>query len=443
MNSAVLSPPTIYPDGGTFPGQAIISLSSTILGAVIRYTLDGSEPTETSSLFGDPIYLLFSATLKAKVFREGFAPSDTAQASFTIIPTAANPVIEPNGGTFNDNVNVTLSLPQGGNELNTQIYYTTNGADPQPYPSLLYSNPFNLGVGNHTVKARAYLNGAQASSIVQAQFTVVSTAPTLSAPVFKPSNGFQTNSVLVSIENFNSGAQVRYTVADGQAPPEPTLASTLYTGPFTLGLPSTPGNTWFLRAKAFRNGEVSSFTQKGYQVIVPLGTISNPVFNPPPGLYGNPVTVNYSATTDPNTTGIQIFTTTNGSVPGVPDPPSGGFGTSVLLNGNTVLKAIAYRQFFGESGITEGVYNFQCADPVITSVETPGELKYGQIQVLITSETTGGNTNIRYTNDGSEPDSSSLQYNGPITLGVGTHLIKAKTFRTNFFDSETTTAAFA
>ena len=442
VNSVVLSPPTIFPNGGTFAGQTIISLSSTILGAVIRYTLDGSEPTATSSLFGDPIFLLFSATLKAKVFRDGFAPSDTAQASFTIIPTAANPAIEPNGGTFNNSVNVTLSLPPSDTGGNTQIYYTTNGADPQPYPSQLYSNPFSLGVGSHTVKTRAFLTGAQASPIVQAQFTVVSTAPTLSAPIFKPANGFQTNSVLVSIENFNSGAQVRYTVADGQAPPEPTLTSPLYTGPFTLGLPSTSGNTWFLRAKAFRNGEVSSFTQKGYQVIFPLGTISNPVFSPPPGLYGNPVTVNYSATTNPNTTGIQIFTTTNGSVPVVPDPPSGGFGTSILLNGNTVLKAIAYRQFFGESGITEGVYNFQCADPVISAVETPGELKYGQIQVLMTSETTGGNTSIRYTDDGSEPALNSTPYNGQITLGVGTHLIKAKTFRTNYFDSETTTAAF-
>lgn len=436
-----LPPPTIFPNGGEFAGEALISISSNILGAVIRYTLNGALPDSSSFIFSDPITLQNSATLRARVFRDGFAPSQPANADFTIISAADTPILDPFSGNFSDSVMVSLSLPAKGTGNEADIYYTTNGSDPLPYPSQLYLGPFNLLVGSHTVKARAFINGGQPSPIAQGQFFVTSTAPTLQNPVFKPVAGFHANSVEVTIENFDAGAQVNYTIGDGFAPAEPTTGSTLYTGPFVLGLPSMEGNFWFIRAKAFRGGEESSLVQKTYQVSVPLGTVNDPVFDPVPGTFNNQVTVNLSATTNPPTAGVRVYSTVNGNTPVVPDPPGVG-QTSVNLNGNTFLRAISYRDFFGQGGITEGNYEFVCADPVISQITTSNDPVYGEIEVGMTSITTGGTTKIRYTDDGSDPDSTSTEYTGPITLGIGTHLLKARTFRNNFIDSQTVAESF-
>lgn len=46
----------------------------------IRYTLDGTEPTEDSTLYKGPIEISDSIFLKAKVFKEGYKPSDTVES---------------------------------------------------------------------------------------------------------------------------------------------------------------------------------------------------------------------------------------------------------------------------------------------------------------------------------------------------------------------------
>ena len=54
-----------------------VALATTTSGAEIRYTLDGSEPTETSALYAAPVPVDRSLTLKAKGFKLGAAPSRT------------------------------------------------------------------------------------------------------------------------------------------------------------------------------------------------------------------------------------------------------------------------------------------------------------------------------------------------------------------------------
>ncbi|MFN3999182.1 chitobiase/beta-hexosaminidase C-terminal domain-containing protein [Algoriphagus sp.] len=78
------SMPTISPNGGTFGAAQSASLTSTTAGASIYYTLDGSTPTSTSTLYTSPILIEESTTLSAIAIAEGFAPSSVASASFTI-----------------------------------------------------------------------------------------------------------------------------------------------------------------------------------------------------------------------------------------------------------------------------------------------------------------------------------------------------------------------
>jgi hypothetical protein len=443
-------PPGFHPDPSAqdYPGPLNVYLinDSTVLGANLHYTLDGSEPTTASPLFSEtPLILTQDTTIKAKIFRDGFTPSLTSTASYTVIPSADVPSIDPNGGSFDNSVSVSLSLPaksDKGTGPQEYIFYTTNGADPQSF-STRYTAPFNLGVGNHTVKARTIYPGLPPSAIAQAQFTVYSTAPTLDPPEYTPVGRDHATSVQVTLESFTEDAEIRYTVGDNMQPADPTLASTLYTGPFTLGLPMGGGDFWFVKARSFKDGGQSLVQAKTYSVFTPLGTIDTPTFSPPGGTtYYNPVTVAMSATTDPNTTGIQIFRTTNGAEPVVPDPPTGGTNLNVNLSSDTELKAIAYRGFFGASGIASATYTFKCASPTIEAEMSKGVSPYGSLSIVMSSLTVGGNTTIRYATGGAEPDVDSTEYTGPIELGVGTHIFKAKTFRFNFEDSDTAVASF-
>lgn len=60
-----------------FTEPIAVALATTTAGAEIRYTLDGSEPTEASALYAAPVPVDRSLTLKAKGFKPGAAPSRT------------------------------------------------------------------------------------------------------------------------------------------------------------------------------------------------------------------------------------------------------------------------------------------------------------------------------------------------------------------------------
>ena len=63
--------PVVIPGGRAFIGPMPVTLTARTKGAVIRYTLDGSEPTSTSTLYVKPIILTKSTTLKAGAFNGG------------------------------------------------------------------------------------------------------------------------------------------------------------------------------------------------------------------------------------------------------------------------------------------------------------------------------------------------------------------------------------
>jgi hypothetical protein len=75
--------PVINPDSGTFSDTVTVTISIPTSGASIRYTLDGSDPSESSALYESPIVLSDTTMVKAKAFLEGFLPSVTASAEFT------------------------------------------------------------------------------------------------------------------------------------------------------------------------------------------------------------------------------------------------------------------------------------------------------------------------------------------------------------------------
>ena len=80
----VLAPPSISPQGGTYAQPVEIVLNSSEPGAEIRYTLDGSVPGTSDTLYDKPIKLSGPAVLRTRAFKPGFTRSITAQQVFII-----------------------------------------------------------------------------------------------------------------------------------------------------------------------------------------------------------------------------------------------------------------------------------------------------------------------------------------------------------------------
>ena len=79
----VLGAPIITPPGGTFGGDQTVTLRAGA-GAMVRFTVDGSVPNETSPLYTSALTISADTNLAARAFQVGWLASPVAWASFRI-----------------------------------------------------------------------------------------------------------------------------------------------------------------------------------------------------------------------------------------------------------------------------------------------------------------------------------------------------------------------
>ena len=93
--------PVISPAAGFYPSSQEITMT----GSNIRYTTDGSDPDESSTLYVNPFSVDATTVVKARMFEDGRLPGNVTTASYFINETSYLPVLSISanpGDLFND-----------------------------------------------------------------------------------------------------------------------------------------------------------------------------------------------------------------------------------------------------------------------------------------------------------------------------------------------------
>ena len=245
--------PTFSMNEGTYNAPIQVGMATTTPSAQIRYTTDGSTPTETSALYTGPIDVNVSTIFKARTFRTNWNPSSAVSANFTL--KVITPTFNPGAYTGNAPIDVTITTTTPG----ATIYYTINGDTPTE-SSNLYNEPITLD-DSAVLKAKAYKPGWSSSDIYQAIYNLTVITP-VATPVISPPGGTYTTPQNVVITCATTNVTIRYTLNGS----EPNASSLLYTGPIVISDAVT------VKAKAFRtNWPDSQTATESYVINFTLG----------------------------------------------------------------------------------------------------------------------------------------------------------------------------
>ena len=154
--------PTITPADGTVFDESNyqISIAKGDERGTLRYTIDGSNPTETSPVYEGPFSISTTTTVKAKVFDTEYFDSAIVSSTLTRIwAKVATPVIDAKETFTGSQQSVALFCETD----DSVIRYTTDGSEPNSH-SQKYTEPFVV-TNSITVKAIAFKTDCQASDI--------------------------------------------------------------------------------------------------------------------------------------------------------------------------------------------------------------------------------------------------------------------------------------
>lgn len=358
-------------------------------GSQIRYTVDGSEPTESSTLYEKPVRITEGATYRARAFSADLFPSEISEYLIgndkISVPTAEY-----------RNFTLVLTCSHEG----ASVWYTT---DPELSVDnieawTLYKAPLDI-TEDCTVRFFAGDDDANASDV---QTFVFQRADYKAAAPTVERNEAGTHIVM---ETTTEGGKIRYTT-DGS---EPTAESTLYTEPILIESNGT------FRAKTFADGmfdsKVTDFFVNNIAVHVPYAAFENKALT----LTCSDAAAEIWYTTDVNATPENMDAWRQYVLP-------------ILLTEDCTINFFTRREGLNDSDIETFVFiytNYQVAAPVLERTEDGGS-------ILMSCATEGAE--IRFTVDGSEPTQDSELYTEPEFIEMNC-TFKAKAFVSGMFDS--------
>lgn len=389
IDYAAVDPPTMSPPGGTFDADQLVSLSCATRGAIVHYTVDGSEPSLASPIYQGPIAVRgdeSQITIKALAVADGKKASSVAAQPYEIVYAAAEaPKIDPPGGSFASDQMVTLTSDTD----EASFHYTLDGTDPTPQ-SPRYTGPIAVAGPSAEImlKAIAVRAGKKMSVVHQAVFAIQ--WPTVADVELSPPGGVYSADQTITMTTSTPGATILYTIGGLES----GSPGDVFTGPVHI---AGDGTAVLVRARAVKPGMLTSaVTSSAYQI--QWATVSVPVISPNGSVYDEdapPIIALTSATP-----GAVIRYTTDGSAPGASSPV---YGAPFPLSRSGSVRAIATHIGMRDSAersetfrVTQYLHVSAAADPE----EGDGSQvsPFGSLQKAVSSaRERGGDFHVRIT----------------------------------------------
>jgi len=123
----LVATPVISPAGGTYSAAQSVTITDATPGAAIHYTMDGTTPTATSTVYSGPIAVSSTTTIRALATAAGFNNSGVAGATYTYLnqPNDAQFISQSVPATMaaGQKYNVSVTMKNvGANTWNTSQY---------------------------------------------------------------------------------------------------------------------------------------------------------------------------------------------------------------------------------------------------------------------------------------------------------------------------------
>ena len=489
--------PLISPLGGVFFNEQEIELTCETEGAIIRYTIDGTNPSRTEGvIYSTRLRVNIFKILKVIAYKDPLKDSNIVRSAYSFKVGGINYTADGNDINSDLICYSDLSLDISNATDGSVIYYTTDGSMPSS-TSNMYTTPLTLS-NDITIRSIAYKYGWSYSETKTTRFTFV-TEP----PLFYPVSGNYDSTIDLVLSPAISGADIYYTL-NGDVP---DTSSDKYTGAFSINkttrvkaiacksgmqnsvvaeatytfktitpiitpstgvynsnqmvsITSSPDaliyytindttpdinstiytapipavNGTIIRAVGYKTGfETSSINKASYAINSNLTQLSTPVADKATGSYLNEVTIDLTSDA-----GSFIKYTLDGTTPSLDNGLM--YENPILINKTTQLKAISYMEgsAFSELLSNNYVITGTVLNPEIISLED-NQICSGAVKLEIDNPTSEAIT--RYTINGAEPTETDFVYNGPVSLvsGTSTLIIQVKSFKPGWTPSGTIT----
>ena len=399
-------------DTTIFDGYVNLTISSSVSGATIRYTLDGSDPTSSSATYSSALQISSTCTVKARAFKSGYLESDVAEITFNKLSPTGDLIL--NGGFEQNTVTQNSGVWSYSNGDGFSCKYWTFASNAG------LAAPNCTWVANHSEfggkAAFIQTNGAGSESFVAQEFVIPNAATynfTFTYAARPGYVGVTTRALLIRGSVTNEIASVS---------PSATSPSE-YSGQVSVNAAATH---ILLFVQTGVSGDKANIIDN---VTFQMAKLPEPTFSPAAMAF---LTDSLDVTLACATAGATIRYTLDGSEP---TSSSAAYSAPITITGTTTIKAKAFKSGYVASDTVSATYTIAEKVAMPTSTSTAG---YRTTLVDLASTVPGAV--IRYTVDGSDPTESSEVYTAGTSINVtnatGATTIKARVYAEGYRPSD-------
>ncbi len=406
---------TAIPAAGAFLNPVTVYLLVDEAGSIIKYTIDGSDPTTsgTAQVYTAPINISTTTTLKYYSTDPAGNPEAVQSGIYELRSINLNASLKINGGASVTNstaVTLTISATRA-----TLMRFSNDGITYSADEAYGTSKAWTLTPASPDGPRTVYVRFTDTDSVLQDPFIAQISLDTF-APITAVSPIPGTYAPVSVTLTANEPATIYYTT-DGSTP---TTASTMYTVPILIGVSTTIN---FFAVDTAGNAE--SVQTATWNIYFPVLTASVNINNGATATNSSIVVLALSAATANTGASIASMQFSNDGITYSAEQAYNSSKTWTLVAGDG-LKTVYVK--FTETGFTGSIaYPPVTANiildtlaPVTTVSPVPGTYFTATMPITLSANE---QSTIYYTVDGSAPTTDSLVYTGPISVS-GTVTLK-------------------